>query len=68
MCRPLQRSKIFSEHTYPTAPRGSHVGDVVELPIKLRSSVMLIKDTQASGAIADDAELLATYQSGFNRG
>jgi hypothetical protein len=39
-----------------------------ELPPKLRNSVLLIKDKEGSGAIADDAALLATYQSGFSRG
>jgi hypothetical protein len=35
---------------------------------KLRSSVMLIKDTEASATTADDADLLAIYHSGFTRG
>lgn len=39
-----------------------------ELPPKLRNSVLLIKDKEASGATAADAELLTTYQSGFSRG
>jgi hypothetical protein len=43
------------------------VNSLDELPDKLRNSVLLIKDKQASGAVADDAELLATYQSGFTR-
>jgi hypothetical protein len=39
-----------------------------ELTPKLRQSVLLIKDKEASGATAEDAETIATYMSGFARG
>jgi hypothetical protein len=39
-----------------------------ELSPKLRNAVLLIKDKQAKGATADDAETLALYTSKFARG
>jgi hypothetical protein len=39
-----------------------------ELSDKLKDNMLLIKDKRASGATAEDAETLATYMSGFERG
>lgn len=39
-----------------------------ELSDKLKDNILLIKDKQASGATTQDAETLATYMSGFERG
>jgi hypothetical protein len=46
------------------------VATLAALPVKLRQSVLLIKDKQAQGATFDDAEILATYarlQRGSNK-
>jgi hypothetical protein len=66
MCRRGEGASYLSR-THPKAQPALRTIPCA-LPPRLRNGVLLIKDKEASGATADDAELLATYQSGFTRG
>lgn len=64
-CPPFD-PKLLLQRRHPLIFAG--VNSLGELPPKLRQAVLLIKDKTASGATAEDAETLATYVSGFERG